>query len=275
MSLGTSSEILAVFNDGGAATGIGSAINVVSHPDYLGFGICGPGDASGLTSQCSNDDIAIITLGEDVPAGVEIYDFYTGNLSGGELFTMVGHGTTGNGVDGFTAGSDFFNKRFGFNNAELFGCDDANFGGAFSVPLCEANGSDTEVWYADFDGVDSFGLFDLFCIALVNPICDAGLGSDTTTGLFEASIGRGDSGGPSFVYDAVQDKFLLAANNTFGSQVIAENAGGYGEYFGGNIYRPYIDWVSSVISASSAVSGPSSIGLLLVGLIFVVRRRRR
>jgi len=217
-----------------------------------------------------NDDLAIITLGEDVPAGTEIYEFFDGDLAPGQLLTMGGHGTTGNGIDGFNNGSsDFFNKRFGFNNVEIFGCDDAGVGGAWISPVsCDVQGSTTEVWYADFDGTDSTGTdVDFFC-DLAPILCNAGLGGDTTQGLFEASIGGGDSGGPSFVFDAVEGRFVLAANNTFGTEGIGEALGGFGNYFGGNVYQPYLGWIYGVVNA------PVSLGILLTGLAFMVRRRR-
>ncbi len=271
IGLGPTSTITAVFNDGGAIVDLGNAVEVINHPDYLGFGVCGPTDQSGLGGGCLNDDIAIITLDSAIPDGVEIYDFYDGDVQPGEMFTMVGHGTTGNGIDGFNPqSSDFFNKRFGFNNAEIFTCDDADVGAAFGSPVaCDNNGSETEVWYADFDGTDSTGAdVDFFC-NLAAFLCDAGLGGDTTQALFEASIGGGDSGGPSFIYDAVEDKYLLVGNNTFGTETIGEAIGGFGNYFGGNLYRPYLGWINDVV-----VNAPLSIGLILTGLAFMVRRRR-
>jgi hypothetical protein len=44
-----------------------TANKVTMNPYYNGFGICPPG--SGLQGQCLNDDIAIIELPTDVPAG--------------------------------------------------------------------------------------------------------------------------------------------------------------------------------------------------------------
>jgi hypothetical protein len=273
LSAGT---VSAVFSDGGNFVDYIPSTSVVAHPDYLGFGVCSATDGSGFSGGCLNDDIAILTLEEDIPAGVEIYDFYTGDIDNGDLFTMVGHGTTGNGLDGYTSGSSsWVNKRYGFNIPEFFDCDDANMavegtGGWSSSSVCPTDyGTEAEVWYADFDGVANGTNLDYFCI--VFGVCGDAFGSDTTTGLFEANIGGGDSGGPSFVYDSTNDKFLLAANNTFGIDSSPVANGGYGHIFGGNLYAPYLDWINSITN----VNAPATLAILLSGLgIMVVRRRK-
>ena len=273
LSAGT---VSAVFSDGGNFVDYIPSTSVVAHPDYLGFGVCSATDGSGFSGGCLNDDIAILTLEEDIPAGVEIYDFYTGDIDNGDLFTMVGHGTTGNGLDGYTSGSSsWVNKRYGFNIPEFFDCNDANMavegtGGWSSSSVCPTDyGTEAEVWYADFDGVANGTNLDYFCI--VFGVCGDAFGSDTTTGLFEANIGGGDSGGPSFVYDSTNDKFLLAANNTFGIDSSPVANGGYGHIFGGNLYAPYLDWINSITN----VNAPATLAILLSGLgIMVVRRRK-
>jgi len=274
LSAGT---VSAVFSDGGNFVDYIPSSSVVAHPDYLGFGVCSATEGAGFSGGCLNDDIAILTLEEDIPAGVEIYDFYTGDIDSGDLFTMVGHGTTGNGLDGYTAFSaDWTNKRYGFNIPEIFDCDDASVpfpdrsGGFASSAACPIEfGSEAEVWYADFDGVADGTNWDYFCI--VFGICGDAFGSDTTTGLFEANIGGGDSGGPSFVYDSTNDKFLLAGNNTFGIDSSPVANGGYGHIFGGNLYAPYLDWINSITNANA----PATLAILLTGLgIMVVRRRK-
>ena len=190
---------------------------------------------------------------------------------------MVGHGTTGNGLDGYTSGSSsWLEKRYGFNIPEFFDCDDGSVaapdrsGGYSSSAACPVEfGSEAEVWYADFDGVADGTDWDYFCI--VFGVCGDSFGSDTTSGLFEANIGGGDSGGPSFVYDSTNDKFLLAGNNTFGINTSPVANGGYGHIFGGNLYAPYLDWINSITNASA----PATLAILLSGLgIMVVRRRK-
>ncbi|MFC3201566.1 trypsin-like serine protease [Alteromonas oceani] len=282
LSAGT---VSAVFSDGGNFVDYIPSSSVVAHPDYLGFAVCSASDGAGFSGVCLNDDIAILTLEEDIPAGVEIYDFYTGDVDSGDIFTMVGYGTTGNGYDGYTGSPDWTNKRYGFNIPEIFDCDDASIapdrsGGYASSAACPAVfGSEAEVWYADFDGyftgeingtMYTDVLVDRFC-ALYGIGCGAFFDSDTTTGLFEATIGGGDSGGPSFIYDSTNDKFLLAANNTFGANTSPIADGAFGDRFGGNLYAPYLDWINSITNANA----PATLAILLSGLgIMVVRRRK-
>lgn len=287
-------SVTSVFTDGGVLNAAIGSDAVTIHPDYQGFAVCGAGDEAGLFGQCLNDDIAVITLSEDIPAGVDIYDFYRdGTLNNGDLLTMVGHGTTGNGFDGFTPNSaSYYNKRIGFNIAEAFDCDDATSigasGGWFDSSACQTeNGNDAEVWYADFDGFDADlfdftgnGDIDTFC-SYFGLGCGNGLGDDLTAELFEAEIGGGDSGGPSFIYDALNDKFLLVANNTFGTQGQGpfQIPGAFGEIFGGNLYAPYLDWIDANFLtplAAKEVPAPAVLGLLFIALGFIgVRRKSR
>lgn len=268
-------SVLAVFTDGGELNDTGLASSIKIHPDYDGFANCGATDVAGLAGACLNDDIAIITLAEEIPDGVEIYEF-ADQVMDGQLLTMVGHGTSGNGITGDAIDPSFFDKRIGFNFAEIFDCDDGSTddvssGGVFNSAACEAlYGNDAEVWYADFDGFNADGVFQ-------NSWCDFfGIGCDEEwlgetfsqpydfTTLFEANIGGGDSGGPSFVLNAVTGKFELIANNTFGA-----GDGDYGSWFGGNVYAAYSDFIEQVVPA------PTGLGLILVSLgAFGLRRRR-
>ncbi|MFT5635583.1 MAG: secreted trypsin-like serine protease [Cognaticolwellia sp.] len=245
--------------------------SITMHPDYDGFNIC-PNGSGG----CVNDDIAIIKLNQPIPGDVEIYDFYNQQVwdtfnntnyystpTNGDIFTMVGYGTKGDGYNGYTEGPDFFEKLAGANIVDAFDLDD------------EGNGS-AEVWYADFDGnytdVDgSLGnsgdvyAFDHFCDNY--GICSSWLQEGV-----ENNIGGGDSGGPSFVYDAINDKYLLAGINTFGARSSPTGkAGAYGELFGGILTNAYSSWISQ----NSQVTGPATIvlfGLALTGLVSTRRK---
>jgi Ca2+-binding RTX toxin-like protein len=129
-----------------------------------------------------NNDLAIITLSEDLPDGVPIYALNRQPLNTGTTVTLVGYGTSGDGVNGQTPGTASFDqKRVGQNQVDWV------LEGTFIY---------------DFDGADaSTNLF-------------ASLGSGGSLGnTVEATVGPGDSGGPSFIQTG--DTLLLAGVNTF------------------------------------------------------------
>lgn len=296
IDVSTADTVSVRFNDGGnwitgdQATSEIFAADVAIHPDYIGFGVCGPNDVGGFNSgQCLQDDMAIITLDGVIPDGVEIYNFYTGaeplggdeilkTANGETIFAMVGHGTTGNGIEGnigFEGGvNPWITKRYGFNIPEIFSCDDGTTpngtSGFTDASACETLfGNDVEVWHADFDNPaqDAEVWEDWFCFA--NGVCGSILGDDLNAELFEASIGGGDSGGPSFVFDTVAGEYLLMGNNTFGSSWSQ-----YAADFGGNFYKPYLDWINSFIGNTNPVSAPATGLVLVMGSLLFLRKKR-
>jgi hypothetical protein len=170
----------------------------------------------------------------------------------GTHITMVGYGTTGNGIDGFTPGSaDFFVKRKGENVMDLFDGDD------------EGQHAGWEVWYADFDGNGK----DSFCADF--QVCTPALGNDK-----EAAIGPGDSGGPSFITSAA-GQLLLVGNNTFGGGWGDAQQGQFGSIFGGNLLSPYVGWISSFDAGINVVPEPVSPAIFGLGLLALGWARRR
>jgi hypothetical protein len=139
-----------------------------------------------------NNDLAIITLSEDLPATIPIYDLFRTPLPLDSIITLVGYGTTGNGIEGHIAGTASpFVKRFGQNQV-----DDASI-------LASLVSEIDEIFLYDFDGPD----------ASTNVL--SGLGSGLTLGnQIETTVGPGDSGGPSFLQQG--DEWLLVGVNTFG-----------------------------------------------------------
>lgn len=295
-------------NDGGVISQTLAASSVEIHPDYSGFGNCGPAELGGSFGQCLNDDLAIITLDQELPDEVAIYGFADASaITSGTQVVMVGHGVSGDGYFGQSINASFETKRFAFNNMEFFDCDDeGTFGqaptsGATSdISSCGTNfGTVAEVWYADYDGYDSFaddvdllgyedGFIDTFCTINSNPpfanivydadICNDGLGNDTSQEIFEGAIAGGDSGGPSFIYDEANGQYLLAGNNAFGTNGFGPFGipGGFGEIFGGVLYAPYLDWINSFIDdGQSSVSAPATISVLSLGMGLLLVRRRR
>ncbi|WP_448547595.1 trypsin-like serine protease [Thalassotalea fusca] len=252
-------DLLVVFNNDGDYTEVTGAKDVVIHEDYNGFNVCPDG-----TMGCVNDDVAIIELTRAIPEGVEIYDLYepqvwdTNNLANfgiggnGDQFHMVGYGTRGDGYSGYYSSPRYNEKLTGGNIVDYIGFDDE-----------EANGP--EVWYADFDGTRTEnGVsedYDIFC--------SFGVCSDWLAEDVETNIGGGDSGGPSFIYDAINDKYLLAATNTFGANTSPIAPGAFGNYMGGILLNPYHQWIATQIPAPATLA---LFGLALGGL--VTRRKK-
>ncbi|MGJ3253431.1 MAG: SdrD B-like domain-containing protein [Elainellaceae cyanobacterium] len=148
-------------------------------PEYAGF-------SNGL-----NNDLAIVTLSDDLPSNVPIYSLFRDPLQPDTILTLVGYGTTGTGLVGFVEGTaNPAIKRVGQNQIE-----DTTLLTQF-VPDISEN------FLFDFDGPD----------ASTNSL--AVLGSGLTLGnTVEATVGPGDSGGPSFIQ--VGGELLLAGVNTF------------------------------------------------------------
>lgn len=263
-------SVSVVFNHDGDYSAIIDAKSIAMHQDYEGFNVCPDG-----SSGCVNDDVAIIELESNVPAGVEIYELYqdtiydTLNLSyfgggDGDLLTLVGYGTRGDGHSGYYTndgdganGSPRFNEKLvGANIADMIDLDDEGQNVA-------------EVWYADFDGTYDDGQtqrdVDFLC-GLSARLCSTVLSDD-----LETAIGGGDSGGPSFIYDSVNDKFLLAGINTFGINTSDIAHGAFGHLFGGIILDPYRQWITN----NTVVPTPATLGLFAIALGGLAMRRRK
>jgi Trypsin/PEP-CTERM motif len=239
-------------NPGDPGRAIITATSVSIDPFYQGFGNC---PYATTTDFCVNDDIAVITMGQDAPATAMIYSVFTGAVTTGQLAAMVGYGTSGDGINGYTIGPNFRIKRSGENIWDLFDLNDET----------QFLAGPQEVWYADFDGNGQ----DSFCTHF--SVCTPILANDK-----ETNLGGGDSGGPSFLFDG-QHYFLLG-NNTFGGTFEGQTPGTFGTYMGGMLIGPYIDYLEFATGgAIQQVPEPETYTLLLAGLalVWMTARRRK
>ncbi|MGW8392427.1 trypsin-like serine protease [Pseudoduganella sp. HUAS MS19] len=245
-------DVRVVFNasstPGDPGRAVVTASKVQMNPNYGGFGNCPPG----VSGFCVNDDLAVITLGQDAPASAKIYKVAGQQLQANTRLIMAGYGTSGDGINGYTISPDFRIKRTGENIVDLFDGDDEN---GFNGPK--------EVWYADFDGNgrDSFCEWGLAC-------------SEQLPNDRESGIGGGDSGGPSFIEQ--YGELMLIATNTFGGTPDGIAPGAFGSYFGGIALNSYLDYLLAATGgAIQVVPEPLGIAIFGLGLLALAGVRRR
>lgn len=246
------SDVRVVFNasstPGDPGRAVVNATKVQMNPNYAGFGNC----PAGVAGFCVNDDLAVITLGQDAPASAKIYKVAGQQLQANTRLIMAGYGTSGDGINGYTISPDFRIKRTGENIVDLFDGDDEN---GFNGP--------NEVWYADFDGNGH----DTFCEWGL--ACSAQLPNNR-----ESGIGGGDSGGPSFIEQ--YGELMLIATNTFGGTPDGLVGGAFGTYFGGIVLHSYLNYLSAATGgAIQVVPEPASVALFGLGLLALATLRRR
>jgi len=99
-------------NLGGDTPQIMTVAKVHRHPGFKGF-----------DPQHPRDDLAVLVLTEDVPAGVPIYPLHHGDIEPGTVLTFVGYGASGHGDSGVSVGAKADVKRVGRNTADAFGQD--------------------------------------------------------------------------------------------------------------------------------------------------------
>jgi hypothetical protein len=211
------------------------------------------------------DDLAIITLSSPLPAGTPIYPLDTAPLAEGQTLTLVGYGTSGNGVTGYDPTdypqSDTI-KRVGENDADAAAVLDTTTGGFDAV----APYAGEQTYLFDFDGPDATTNID-FGFPVPN---DLTLGNDV-----ETTIGQGDSGGPAFIL--VNGQYEIAALNNFTFQVSSTSpaAGYFGSGGGGPVISGYTGTGEFLAPYAAPEPGPlAALGIGAALLTLKVRRKR-
>lgn len=170
------------------------------------------------------DDLAVLVLAEDVPAGVPTYRLHHGDIDAGTVLTFVGYGGSGDGNEGTTVPGSPDVKRVGRNAADAFAQD------AFGIK---------RVFYLDFDGPGAENL-----------VGGEGLGN-----AVESSFAGGDSGSPSFLCEGgtgdrcAGGHWVVAGINTFVSAPAGRpgKPGTFGTLGGGMVVSAYVDWIEGVL----------------------------
>ncbi|MBE9118598.1 trypsin-like serine protease [Lusitaniella coriacea LEGE 07157] len=239
-------DVAFVLNYGSDLSHVIAASQLDIHPGFEGF------------ENSIANDLALITLSSELPESVPIYPLHPNPLRPGDLLVFAGYGMTGTGTDGFQTDASFKVKRVGANLVEEASVLSPLFPGI------------EEMFLFDFD--DPFGT--------PTPLDAANrlLGLPTTLSLgneIEATLGPGDSGGPSFVFDG--ESLFLAGVNTFGlgfPDLLGVPGTGQG-FFGSGAGGVRIDspnkrsWIETVIGSTTRGEGGGKIteSLLMRNLI--------
>jgi hypothetical protein len=86
-------------------------------------------DFTGFANPSVLDDLVIIELSTAAPASLPMYPLSKAPFVNVEMVTLVGYGTTGDGVNGYiSASSSFVTKHARQNHADVFLSDDERSG---------------------------------------------------------------------------------------------------------------------------------------------------
>lgn len=219
-----------VLNYGSDLSHVITASQLDIHPGFEGF------------ENTIDNDLAVITLSSELPEGVPIYPLHPNPLLPGDLLIFAGYGMAGTGTTGFPIDASFRVKRVGANLVE-----------------------DARVLSPLFPGIEEMFVFD-FDDPLGTPTSldtlNRLLELPTTLGLgndLEATLGPGDSGGPSFVFDG--ESLFLAGVNTFGFGfpdslgLPGTGRGFFGSGAGGVRVADKLSWIETVIGSTTRGNG--------------------
>ena len=211
-------------------------------------------------------DVAVLTLSADAPAGARGYSLFTGNPL--VDYTAAGFGRAG---DGLTGDNNVANNQFGAvnvlragrNSFESTGRDDSSFAGDGNSDVVGYGG----ILLSDFDDID--GSDDSFTCGALG-FCDNGFG------LGEVAVGRGDSGGAAFT-----NTWQVLGVASWGSSADGTNLSQYGTDFGYACVANFEGNTACLANYAfvqgqlNVVPEPSTYALMATGLIGLVGFARR
>lgn len=221
----------------------------------------------------SENDVAVLTLGDDSPDWARTYALGSGNPLNVQ-HTLAGYGRFGNITTGGTLSNQFTDLallRFGFNTFETT----AQTGGAIATIINPNHALFGGILMGDMDatvngvGVSSSGV-----------ICDGALFCNAGYGLQEAAVGQGDSGGAAFRTDwTISGVASFARTNNPTDRVMGFAGYEQGHTCVSNIVgnaacQSNFEFVNSQLST---VPEPATVVLTAFGFcgILVATRRRR
>ena len=207
-------------------------------------------------------DVAVIDLGTVVDPAIPRYQLNSNLGIEGAPHLSVGYGQSGDGATGALLPAGF--RRSGLNNFEITG-----------PPVSQIENLDTQLT-ADFDSGDAAG--DAFDVLFgLQGAINGGLGF----GVDEVGTAPGDSGGPSFILDGGVP--VIAGVHSYGlrlelldgtsSDVDSVLNSSFGEFYvDARVANPE---VLSFINSAIGIPEPSSLVLLTLGGLTLLRARRR
>lgn len=209
-----------------------SAIDLAVFPDFLGF------------ENTLEHDLAIVTLNEVLPDEVPLYELYRQPVAAGDIFNLVGYGTSGDGINGYTTLANAARKRVGQNRVE-----DTGFF-SFIIP--------DDIFLLDFDDPD-------IPTDLLTPFSPLNANDFSLGNELETIAAPGDSGGPSFIQTG--NSLALAGVNTFVfapfsfdrfNQLPEAQQGVFGTFSGGVVVSQSnkLDWIDTYVQTQLEVLLP-------------------
>lgn len=209
----------------GASPEIIAARAVHRHPGFAAYDAAAP-----------RDDLAVVVLARDLPAGTPIYPLYRRPIRAETVIVMVGYGASGTGDVGASLAGEAAVKRVGRNVIDGVATD--------------ARGRQI-VFAIDFDG----------------GVAPNRSGGGSLGNALESTYAAGDSGGPSFVcadgwgLHCDGGSWALVGINTFvaGVGTPPVPAGSFGTLGGGMLVPGYAQWIDEILAgpAAAPAGGPA------------------